>query len=63
MNTIKYQYRTLQVAHRIKRTQRTAQITTEILADVGHNIGPRGVGIVPHRRHQAEHGAEGGTIL
>jgi hypothetical protein len=63
MNTIVYQNRALQMAHRIKRTKRTAQFTAEILADVGHDLGPSGVGIVPHGRHQAEHGAEGGTIL
>jgi hypothetical protein len=63
MDTIKYQHRALQVAHRIKRTNRTAQFTPQILADVGHNLGPRGIGIVPHGRHQAEHGAEGGTVV
>jgi hypothetical protein len=57
MNTIVYQHRALQVAHRIKRTDRTAQFTPQILADVGHNLGPRGIGIVPHRRRQPEHGA------
>jgi hypothetical protein len=57
MDTIVYQHRALQMAHRIKRTNRTAQFTPHILADVSHNLGSCRIGIVPHGRHQAEHGA------
>jgi hypothetical protein len=63
MDTIEYQYRALHVAHRIKRTKRTAKIAFQILANVGHDLGPSRVGVVPYGRHQAEHGAEGGTVL
>jgi len=63
MDPIEYQYTALYVPHRIERTERTTEIASEVVADVGHDLGSSRVGVVPRGRHQAEHGAEGGTVL
>jgi hypothetical protein len=53
----------LLVPHRIERTDRPANITTKVVLYVGDNLGSSGVDVVPKRKHQPEHAAEGGTIL
>jgi hypothetical protein len=63
MDAIVYQYTALYVPHRIERADRLPEIASEVVHYVGQNLGSARVDVVPHGRHQAEHGAEGGTIL